>query len=117
MAMNKTPNEKEWFKEFLSFLGGEALPPSSISQAVQSRVHTDLNPAFSKVLMKLGSIQLFVGAMTLLFCPQLGVGPLFGEHGLMYLFMNFGPVVCTAACGAIFFGGFYWRLNRWRKKG
>lgn len=104
MATNKFQNEKEWFKEFQSFLSAEAVPPSSISKAVSHRVHADLNPAFWTVLVKLGVIQLTVGAFTLLFCPQLGVGPVFGEHGLMYLFMHFGPVVCTAACGAIFFG-------------
>jgi len=31
-------------------------------------------------------------------------------------FYKLGYTFGVNACGALFFGGFYWRLNRWRKK-
>lgn len=96
--------EKEWFKDFQSFIQGGEAPPAAISAALLARIHHDLNPPYFKVFAKLAVIQLLAGAVTLIFCPQLGIGPLLGEHGLMILFMRFGPVVCAGLCGALFFG-------------
>ncbi len=102
--MNKENHDQEIFKEFQDFLKSNTIPPNSVSQSLFSRISLDLNPSFWLVFLKLGTIQLTVGAFSLLFCPQLGVGPFFGEYGLMYVFMRFGAVACTAACAAIFFG-------------
>jgi hypothetical protein len=102
--MNDPKIEQEWLREFQSFLTTDHAPPESISRPLVAHIRSRLNPSFWSVLVKLGILQLSLGALTLLVCPQLGVGPAFGEHGLMYLFMHFGPIVCTAACGALFFG-------------
>jgi hypothetical protein len=32
-------------------------------------------------------------------------------------FYKLGYTFGVNACGALFFGGFYWRLNKWRKRG
>ena len=97
-------NKEQWLREFRRFLAGNETPPAHVFEGLRDRVRTDLNPVFWSVVLKLAVIQLSVGAGTLLFCPQLGVGPVLGDYGLMYLFMHFGPLVCTAACGAFFFG-------------
>lgn len=102
--MSKGNNDQELFREFRNFLKSGSPPPEGASRSILSRIHSDLNPSYLLVFLKLGAIQLTVGGFTLLFCPQLGVGPVFGEYGLMYLFMRFGPVACTAACSVIFFG-------------
>ena len=96
--------EKQWLKEFQSFVQSNDSPSMETSRAIFSHVRLDLHPPFTHVLLKLGAIQLFAGALTLLFCPQLGVGPFLSQDGLMILFMQFGAAACAAACGAIFLG-------------
>jgi len=77
-------------------------PPPVLAQAIRRRVHADLNPSFQHVLGKFSGIHLGSAALSLTICPQFGLGPLFGQHGLMHYFMYFGDVACVALCGAFF---------------
>ena len=54
--------------------------------------------------MKTVAAQGATAFVLLLFCPQLGVGPLLGQDFIMDLFMHFGPLYCSAFCGAFFLG-------------
>lgn len=103
--MNKKVTKPEyWAKEFQEFVGSdEVQPPREVSSNILSRVHADLNPTTWSVLSKLAFIHVLVGAITLLVCPQFGIGA-FGGMGLMHLFMRFGETICTLACGAFFLG-------------
>lgn len=64
----------------------------------------ELSPTPTRVIGKIATIHLVLGTITLLFCPQFGVGFLADHTGLMAFFMRFGPVACAALCGAFFMG-------------
>lgn len=90
-----------WGKEFGEFLECEELAPSaSLNHAVSRMVIRDLFPSPYKVFFKLLFITALAGPLSLLVCPQMGLGH---EHSpLMHLFMQFGPTACHAACAAFF---------------
>ena len=90
------------FQEFLK--STPAFPMAAASRALFSQVRNDLNPSFWRVFRKLALVQTIAGAVTLSFCPQLGVGPLIGGHGLMVLFMPLGRTACAAFCGSFLLG-------------
>jgi hypothetical protein len=56
------------------------------------------------VITKLVALHFIAAGLVLLFCPQLGVGPILGGLGLMELFMRFGAIPCASLCGALFLG-------------
>jgi hypothetical protein len=62
----------------------------------------ELNPR--STLLKF-YLALGLGAfVTLSICPQFGLGPIGGGHGIGHWVMSYGPLVCGAYCGAIFLG-------------
>lgn len=98
-------SNEEWLAEFQEFLAApEARPPQAISDRILAIVHKDLNPPAWLVFSKVAMIHVFVGTLSLLACPQFGVGPLQG-YGLMNFLMQFGHSVCMLACGAFFVSG------------
>ena len=101
MSKPLDPNQND----FQDFKNGEPVsPPSHLSQAIQDRVHSDLNPSAWKVFSKLSLIHFVVGLVTLSICPQFGFR-IFGEgSGLMGVFMTLGPSACGLACGSFFLG-------------
>lgn len=103
--MKKTPTPREWIEEFQEFMGAhEAQVPQALSDSILSRVHKDLNPSSWLVFAKVSAIHAVMGFVTLLFCPQFGLGFTDGM-GLMALFMRFGEQACMVGCGAVFMGG------------
>lgn len=103
--MSPENRNQEWLREFETFMThDQAIPPHSISQAVLTQVRTELNPSLKLVSAKLFGLHAIGAGIVALFCPQLGVGPIVGGHGIMHVFMQFGPLVCASVCGAIFLG-------------
>lgn len=103
--MKKTPSPQEWIQEFNEFISADPIqPPKQVSNSVLSRIHADLNPSSWLVFTKLAAIHGIVGFITLLFCPQFGLG-LTDGMGLMALFMRFGQQACMLGCGAVFMSG------------
>jgi hypothetical protein len=103
--MKKTPSPQEWAQEFSEFVSSETMqPPKNLSESVLSKIHADLNPSYWLVFAKLSGIHAVMGFITLLFCPQFGLGITDGM-GLMGLFMRFGDQACMLGCGAVFMGG------------
>ncbi len=101
----KKENSMKWAWEYQDFLAGPVvMPPAHISESILARIHSDLNPSAWRVFSKLSLIHLIIGTITLLFCPQFGLGFTDGI-GLMALFMRFGDQVCMLGCGAVFMGG------------
>ena len=90
--------------EFLEFLSSESIsPPKEISQNIMKKVSRDLNPSSISVFFKIGIIHLIVGSITLIFCPQFGLGFLSGM-GIMHFFMSLGSMGCSILCGSLFLG-------------
>ncbi len=103
--MKKTPTPQEWIEEFQDFMAAEqAQAPKAVSDYILARVHKDLNPSSWLVFAKVSAIHALMGFITLLFCPQFGLGFTDGM-GLMALFMRFGDQACMVGCGAVFMGG------------
>ncbi len=98
-------NEKQkWLTDFKEFLEANETPTSKVADSVRARIAEELKPALSTVFLKFAVVHAVVGSLTLLVCPQLGIGPFFGHHGLMGYFMEFGPAGCAAGCGGFFLG-------------
>jgi hypothetical protein len=95
-------DKRSWEKDFSEFLGSENNDvPESVSRNILNQIHDELNPSAFKLFGKISAIQLVVGFVTLLFCPQFGVSITSG-HGLMPYLMKFGDSVCMVGCGAVF---------------
>lgn len=92
---------KEWGNDFSEFLSSsEITPPASLSRKVLERVASDLNPSPWAVFSKLIAAVVIAGSLSLLICPQFGLGSYYSP--LMHFFMQLGPIGCKAACGAFF---------------
>ncbi len=94
--------KKAEFEEFKNI--EEISPPNRVTKLILSRVRHDLNPSSLSVFKKLILIQLATGFITLVFCPQFGIGFLKSSMGLMGVLMKFGDNICMAGCGAVFLG-------------
>ena len=79
-------------------------PPIEISEKIVEQVKADLNPKVLRIFGKLALIHAFMGSLSLFLCPQFGIAPS-GNHGLMTFYMQLGPHICLAACGATFMIG------------
>ncbi len=97
---------ENWLRELELFLQASPQnPPAALTEKVANVVGGELNPPMGQVVTKMLAIHLVAAISVLAFCPQLGVGPLLSPgHGLMMIFMEFGPVACAASCGALFLG-------------
>lgn len=101
--MSTKRSNSQWHADFQSFLNSTPIePPHSLNQAILKRVHSLLYPLVKLVFAKLFVLHAVGATFVILFCPQLGVGPIFGDHGIMHIFMRFGPFICAGFCGAIF---------------
>lgn len=89
--------------EFKEFLKGDEVPSKKLDAQLLQTMRGILKPDISQVWPKFVVAQLVAALITLTVCPQFGVGPLGGGHGLVgHLFMSFGEVICAAFCGAFF---------------
>lgn len=90
------------FAEFMS--APEVAPPRMISDQILGKVHADLNPSASWMFSKVGLIHLITGLLTLVVCPQFGIG----WTDLSFRFFDHlgghHSTLCTLTCGAIFLG-------------
>ncbi|MBI3849273.1 MAG: hypothetical protein HY298_03125 [Verrucomicrobia bacterium] len=103
-----------WGKRFLPRLILALLLAAAIGWTLK-RVSVAINESTHPAGLVQGIVQ---GAMMPLALPNLLVGvdvPIYAQDntGLTY---KLGYTVGVNGCGAIFFGIFFWRLNRWRKR-
>src|SRR3989344_765326 len=91
--------------DFKDFLAATPIPvPARISEEVCARTLSLLHPPPLSVFGKVLLIPFIVGAVSLLFCPHVGLS-FVSDHGIMPFLMQFGEVVCMLGCGALFTGG------------
>ncbi len=97
--MKKTKVEEQGLGDFL---GNVESVPSHVFTKTESEIRRQMKPGFFKVLRELLRVQVISGALTLLICPQFGIGPLGGGEGIMAWVSEFGHWVCGAYCGSVF---------------
>ncbi|NCN42544.1 hypothetical protein GW916_15005 [bacterium] len=96
-------NLPEWLKEWKEFNGeSPEKTDSPLSLSLRNQIEKDLNPKPAFVFFHLLGIHALAGALSLIVCPQMGLGGAFGEFSLMNLFMVFGTTACFFFCGAFF---------------
>ena len=79
-------------------------PPENIDQNIVQHIREEMDPSHKKILAKLFLVHLFVGTITLLFCPQFDFS-LTGRYEVFHFFHHtFGYYGCLAICGALFIG-------------
>jgi hypothetical protein len=99
--MNK---KEDWVKEFQTFIYSNEISPSNkVSSDLLSIIQADLNPSIYKLFVKLILTHFIIGTLILFICPQFEIS-LFNGLGLTAIFMHFGEVACSLACGAVFLG-------------
>ncbi len=90
--------------EFKKFTASSGQVPDSVSREVLGFVRLELNPPLHKVFAKGLLIHAVVAVISLIFCPQFGIGLLSRGDGLMAVYMTLGPTWCAVFCGATFLG-------------
>lgn len=98
-------NNKEWLKEYESFLKAEEDVPTAVSESVSKRMEPLLDPSPFGVFAKLLGIHSVVGFLSLSFCHQFELNPFRTAHSLDSWLMSVGGhSVCMIVCGVLFLG-------------
>lgn len=96
------PLNNKSYNEFINSDG--ATPSKELDSKITNFVKYDLNPDIKIVFFKLLAVQIFIGTLTLLFCPQFKLS-LTNNHKIFHYFhYTFGTYACYAACGSFFIG-------------
>ena len=92
---------KEKFSEFLN--AKDVASPPGISLDIREKINRELNPSVPQVFLKLAISMAIAGGLTMLVCPQFGIGGNYGAW-IMKSVMQYGMSLCHFACGAFFSG-------------
>jgi hypothetical protein len=93
------------FKEFKNFLSAnDSTEHADLKNKIFNLVERDYHIRFLPFLFKVIPLHLLAGTLTLLICPQFGLG--LGNLGLskIYYQLHQYPILCAIYCGVIFFG-------------
>lgn len=101
--MNK--KNKDWSEDYNLFLNSESVsPPPIVTENIKKKVFKDLNPSIWRVFFKLSIIQVIVGSISLILCPQFGITMVDNLENFHFLLHHLGEVGCMLVCGFIFVG-------------
>lgn len=96
-------NEKKLKSEFVEFnTDPGSIPPVALALKVKRDIAQRLEPSPSTAVLRGLGLHGVAGSVTLLFCPQFGIGPLGGGQGLMGFVEAYGHWACGLFCGAFF---------------
>jgi hypothetical protein len=97
-------NDDDLWKSYQAFEeSGLRTPPANTTAILRAVVARDINPSKLQVLQKSLMLHLAALIVTLTICPQFGLGPLGGGHGIMHIVMDYGELACAAFCAGFFF--------------
>lgn len=92
--------------EYNDFLNSpKKSPPAELNSAVHSLVNNDINPNVWSVTFKFLLIHILMSSLTLIICPQFGIGPIGGNNGIVGFIEQYGHIACGLFCGSFFFFG------------
>lgn len=76
--------------------------PTELEDRVRAYAQVSLAPR--KTLVRFYLALVAGAALTLLVCPQFGIGPIGGGHGVTHWVMPYGAFACGLFCAAVFVG-------------
>lgn len=90
--------------EFKEFMTSDRTPPHTLTQAVFNRIEKTIEPPLGQVMPRFLGVNIAVALLTLAVCPQFGIGPIGGGHGIAAFFMDINMTACALFCGGFFVG-------------
>lgn len=90
--------------EFKEFMTSDRTPPHALTQSVFDRIERTIEPPLNHVLPRFFGVNIAVALLTLTICPQFGIGPVGGGHGIAAFFMEINMTACALFCGSFFIG-------------
>lgn len=92
--------------EFKAFLEGNIAPPGAVESQLFEKIQALLSPPLVPTMAKLLAIHLVGSFVTLLFCPQFGLGFVSPLAKATEWLMDINPALCFLMCGCLWgFGG------------
>jgi len=95
-------NKRNDFKDFLD--NKKSSPSTQIANKVLHSIRRDMIPSKPIVLGKLILVQAFIGAVTMIFCPQFSMSLTSNDELYHFFHRTFGHYGCMMVCGSIFVG-------------
>jgi hypothetical protein len=107
--------------EFNNFFNSnKKSPPDHLNSKIREIVMADISPSIWNVSFKFLFIHFVMSSLTLIICPQFGLGPLGGSNGILHFIEQYGHRICGLFCGSFFFLGSLlmanWILTKGQKK-
>ncbi len=97
-------NDDDLWKSYRAFVESDTrTPPADKTSILRAVVARDINPSRLQVLQKSLMLHMAALVVTLTVCPQFGLGPIGGGHGIMHIVMDYGDIACAAFCAGFFF--------------
>lgn len=99
-----TKKNNEWLADYEDFLNSEkSHVPSDLNLKMIRKISKLINPSAGIVFLKLLSIHLVTGFLSLSICHQFGLNPFNTERSLSDWFMEMGGhYFCMLGCGILF---------------
>lgn len=98
--------KNKFLKDFEAFTNpeNEVSPPNKTSAKALEFVKEQMSPSHTIIMAKLVVLQIFVGLLTMIICPQFNLS--IGDYYKFFHFLHnsLGAQACFALCGAIFMG-------------
>ena len=95
--------DKSFNADYCAFVAeGDECVSSSSDDVVLSYVRSDLRRHHRQIFVKFLLVQLVMGLLTLLFCPQFDVSLTSNVELMHYFHYRYGAGICALFCGAIF---------------
>jgi len=101
--MVKKHNRTDDFNDFLNNENNQK-PSEYISNEILMEIKNDLEPSLKLTFSKIFAVQLIIGIITTLICPQFQLSFVNNHHVFHYFHANFGELGCMSICGSIFVG-------------
>lgn len=94
--------EKEDYKLFMN--DAKYAPSNELDQTVLRSIQSKITTSHPRVYLKLIFVQVFIGLITLTFCPQFSISLTNHMDIFHYFHHTFGELICTGICATIFMG-------------
>ncbi|OIQ18932.1 MAG: hypothetical protein BM556_06520 [Bacteriovorax sp. MedPE-SWde] len=95
-------SNKQDFKDFLRT--NKSSPSEDTSKNILNSIRREMIPNKGIVFTKLILVQAFIGAITMIFCPQFSMSLTSNDELYHFFHRTFGHYGCMMVCGSIFIG-------------